>query len=149
MFLIMNGPTTHSTSSPPFPTRHVNQQQNNRIHVVAEREVPRVGQADRPNLRFLQEGKRFPHRQHFTRDSSGVQHVEQVVAEEQKPGGHLETQELDKVEHVARHLHKGPAVRHILEIRSVPEDHEANRPRLLRSRAEIRISPDKHHTREN
>ena len=105
----MNGPTIHHFLSPKILTRHINQQQNNRINVIAEREVPRIGQTNRPNFRLLQERKRLPHGQHFTRDSGRVQHIEQIVAEEQKPGRHLQTQKLEKVEHVARHLHERPA----------------------------------------
>lgn len=105
----MKGPTTTSHYRRTI-TRHVNEQQNNRVNVVAERKVPRVGQTNRPHFGFLQIGKRLPHRQHLASDSSGIQHVEQVVAEEQKPRGHLQTQKLDDVEHVARHLHQGPAI---------------------------------------
>lgn len=108
---ILNHEGTHYTSQLHLTiTRHINEQQNNRINVVTEREVPFIGKTNRPHFRLLQVRQRLPHCEHFASDSSGIQHIEQIVAQEQQPCRHRQTQKLHKVEHVARYFHKRPAI---------------------------------------
>lgn len=43
-----------------------------------------------------------------TSDASGVQDHEEMVSQEEQPGGHLPAEELDGVEEVAGRLNEGP-----------------------------------------
>ena len=88
----------------------------------------------------LDEGKRVVDGQNLTTDSRRVQDQEEVVPEEQQPPRHRRVDELDEVEEVARHFHKGPT-KHHPSLLIVPQHHEFHTERLLDVRTGIRISP--------
>ena len=88
----------------------------------------------------LDEGKRVVDGQNLTTDSRRIQNQEEVVPEEQQPPRHRRVDELDEVEEVARHFHKGPTTHHPSSLIG-PQHHELHAERLLDIRTGIRISP--------